>query len=1073
MSKKRKIEEINNNNCNNCYESDPIEITSLDSYLEIMSKCNENSFGIERSSLPKLKKTQSTPSVISGIKASISILKVRKNTYITLVKSLFEVATDRSQIAGDGIYCNNNKIIIKIKTLTEEFDVCNYGTVFEGAKEDEEEEDNYDEQQGGGLTRKEMQDKNPNMLYLDICILKIIIMMFIMSKSDNSVIRLKAITVLQNFIVVSSVKEYLDIGQLYAIIKPTVDYNKNNGWDEPNIIARVENYLQNTLNTVFPTKLPRKSMIETIDGTATRIAASQNCPAYCNFSLKTIIKKSFEESYENKLSLPFYIDNKYAYYIGLLTSDDVNINAAFDDFGTNVYKSNDNDKKMSYENLKKIRDFFKTIKEPLFTKNITYQIIDYMYFALNNSNKQILEFIGNEISRNVNYGNKNVILIKDQFYYCASVACFLYQQNNHYDEMLSGLITCNFDSLCHDNGHSKYYRLIMILVFILKNDTQYIKKELEKMDSPSNLNTYTLDSVKGQYIDVVKTKINEKIAKSGTKEAEKTALKNVLKIIPILNQYFNALSQELIPTSLEHKIFCYLAMNSWNEIENKLYVRLLDKSCYVFGTASNYSAIVNFKNSANSSFTPAQNELKQNNNFSVKNLNSCIMYPYHTNCAVDAPLKHERSLVNAIGLDNLNSSVWVTAVTIVDAASQIKKNSYEYTEPICIPINVENLSYRDDPNEKFNFTYKYIYGNIGTDIVSSNMTIQCPTYLDTDFCNNYNRIFNNFELSGFYYKVDSNVELKNELSKYFKTDINPNDDNTYNFYRDILNNFTIRDAFSKLIEKAIFGKTTEKNPTAQQIKNAKEEFKIFLVEYINNVNKDIGEKWKIIQKLSDLIEITNIRNANELNAYVQQITNNRPIGGTRLKQSTLQKTAYGRPRSLIKNNFFPNKLSRSPSRSLSRSPSRSPSKFPNNAKKVTYAQKTTYDINQEISDGINDNCNLQLSYSTIFGKYGFEIGIDKNGEYVLNILNTQEDYNNYLAKYGLNNSTNTDINMDIDNTNTTTNNGANTNIPNSTGGKKYKTKKQKHKLYKTRKLQKRLNKRKSCKKYKKGRQSRR
>jgi hypothetical protein len=44
---------------------------------------------------------------------------------------------------------------------------------------------------------------------------------------------------------------------------------------------------------------------------------------------------------------------------------------------------------------------------------------------------------------------------------------------------------------------------------------------------------------------------------------------------------------------------------------------------------------------------------------------------------------------------------------------------------------------------------------------------------------------------------------------------------------------------------------------------------------------------------------------------------------------------------------------------------------------------------------------MQYSYSTLFGNYGFDMAINEDGEYELHILDTEDQYNAYLRKYGL------------------------------------------------------------------------
>jgi hypothetical protein len=66
-----------------------------------------------------------------------------------------------------------------------------------------------------------------------------------------------------------------------------------------------------------------------------------------------------------------------------------------------------------------------------------------------------------------------------------------------------------------------------------------------------------------------------------------------------------------------------------------------------------------------------------------------------------------------------------------------------------------------------------------------------------------------------------------------------------------------------------------------------------------------------------------------------------------------------------------------------------------------------------VSRGISKDMNGKNIYTTMFGKYGFDIRIDENGEYTIDILNTREQYDNFLRKYGLAPSTKKNLTQSI------------------------------------------------------------
>ena len=100
-----------------------------------------------------------------------------------------------------------------------------------------------------------------------------------------------------------------------------------------------------------------------------------------------------------------------------------------------------------------------------------------------------------------------VILIPNSLYYMASVASFLHISSDDIstddgssasaapirqgtsskiNKLKNDLIECNFDSLCHDNADSSVYRIIMILMFILKNEEGKIRENLNMMGITHN-----------------------------------------------------------------------------------------------------------------------------------------------------------------------------------------------------------------------------------------------------------------------------------------------------------------------------------------------------------------------------------------------------------------------------------------------------------------------------------------------------------------------------------------------------------------------------------------------------------
>ena len=110
------------------------------------------------------------------------------------------------------------------------------------------------------------------------------------------------------------------------------------------------------------------------------------------------------------------------------------------------------------------------------------------------------------------------------------------------------------------------------------------------------------------------------------------------------------------------------------------------------------------------------------------------------------------------------------------------------------------------------------------------------------------------------------------------------------------------------------------------------------------------------------------------------------------------------------------------------------------------------------------------TYDSLFGKYGFYMSIDSDGEYVLNVMDNEFEYKAYLKKYepekylekyqdntGDNVESNTNTNTNIE-SNTNTNIESNTNTNTNVEGGKRKTIRQKYYKRKTQKGHKKTNK---------------
>jgi hypothetical protein len=1044
-----------------CNVNTPINVKTINPFILFMNQCDgtpiSDSINYPKLQLPDedLDKIFTEPSNYgpqqSGLKAPISIVKVRKNAWETLSRGL-ETYSEEYISNKTGIYNYNSGIRIVIKKnqeglldeIDEQFNLCELGKVFLNSNEDEiedsdeiiedddEDEDKYNTK-AKGLTRENLRDSNPAMKNVDEAMLKIISILFILTNT-NSDVSSNARKIIKSFIVASSAKEYLDVGQLYAICDPLIEENKKKGYESEQILNRCatrglsifpgQNGLNNSLTDI---KVPRKPMLETIDGAATRIAANQYFTAYCKFMLK---------NNNNSLDASFYIDNKYVYTLSLILSNDESII---------LYIDSEADKKG-------IKNEIDTIRNLLKNENTNIQI-DTCYYIL--KNKKIRDFLTKDIGDKLSHDSdspKNVLLIDIEKYFIASLASFLYKYDKD-NNIVEGLLDCNFDSLCHDNGESKIYRLIMILTFILKNDTQQIKRNLKDM-FPSffdlSTNNFKYDyinsttnstSISGQFIF-----LNPKET-SNSKQSTKT---NYYKYMDYILTY---LSDD------QKNIFKILASRDAHKVENGLYLRLLKKNCYVFQVLhTNLVAVVRCAKSAHKAFQPAQEELKSLKNiFKIQSLDQGVFIPHYTSCAIDAPLKHGLSL-SSYDIKGLNSEVIVTAVTRNDAASQNMTNSLQYTKPICMKINIKNMKGDDDIEGTNSFTYQFMYGK--TTKVFEEETIDKEIYpedLDENYKQKYKQIISNLRDTLFFFNKRNVGPFKDEVNKAAEK-ILSNISSDQNAKINEKEKKSIRDALSRLNTDSICGKLTNKNSTCSLVKiksdkivEGKTLFLKFFIDFLSNGKNSLESKKLLINNTLKLLEFTNeTKNLdnlmidvndfinptnnedndeynNEYNNEEYNVKRQRQIGGFDFSsffsnnnsenQQILEPTSqpyntedqrmftplpYQTKEQQLQTPKFPQIVS----------PTIEPISGYDKAKGMyTKTDNKLLDKNRIISE------NVKLTYTSMFGKYGFDMEINEDGEYELKILNTEEDYTNYLKNYDINENTRMNINentpMDI------------------------------------------------------------
>ena len=966
----------------------------------------------------------------AGIKAPVTIVKVRKYACETLIRTLLRIDNDKESTPPSLLSQPSIKGTQRINDILEK--LCEKFSIFSSVNVDE-----LDETSGGGINqkggdsinnRKKMVDGNREMFDLDTLMYEVIVTIYSIysNQTSNPILKNKAFNVLRNFILTSSAKEYLDTGQLYAIIEPTIRNNEN-GWTSDIINERVRKYLRNE-NVEFPQNFPQKPMLETIDGAATRIAANAHFTAYCNFTLE-------DHDTNKKIDSTHYIDNVDSYTLGIFMSNDDFISSVIE-VTLSSSTDFDNDEKMIFL---AIRKYFKQLCCKPITSEESMKGIDYLYYILSTEKYEKYKKLLLDIKKITEVVHK-VILIPKHLYFMASVASFLTYSHNSKstEDIKKTLVECNFDSLCHDNGDSSVYILIMILMLILKNDSNTILNNLELMGIVTKNSTNDWKEVDSSW--------NNSYVNSGADKYplfpkyynpgknEKDTMKNPNEYSKITEGLLKSLNNE------QQLIFRTLASKNASKIESRLYTRLRDKCCYVFpvisGECNDYVAIVATKDNADIAFSPVNNELELQQAlgnspvFPITSLHAGIIIPDYTSCAIDAPLKHSFSLSNISGIGLHKSTIYATSVTRVDAAAVNIKNSTIINKPICIPIPVVNLNV-PDARASFSFIYEFFYGR-KEEATPDARSITCQD------------VFNKKDsINGYMCEQYKNIIRDFDNNKFYKGANPYNDANYYNILETFLKKFiyitddTIRRLFSNLISNGIVKVNTKGNVTRLPEAKRDEAKGIFVKAFINYMGSTESEinKLKFYYQLKFLLniiketyssnELTEEQVASISQKIDKQITtikyyldslSQRQIttGGRRQKYSlklkgggdttTTDEVEMDQTGSNTEEIDSGEMVQTGPNVDITQEEieSEESGEMEQGDVKVV-AKPDNYDYENDIEYGeAESNIPSQLSYFTMFGKFGFDMTINRNNEFVLQPINTLYDYVQYLNKYGLN-----------------------------------------------------------------------
>ena len=525
--------------------------------------------------------------------------------------------------------------------------------------------------------------------------------------------------VLNNFIVCSSGKEYLDVGQLYAIIEPNTTANSSivgGLWDEQRIVDRINNMTTNFelfiggLDGLYPSRLqniPKRPFYETHDSAAAPIAGK-----YYNTYTQATIPVSDRatlnlDTFTNPGPIPFLYDNNQVLYLCFL----YNYCLKEENFNQNdagwFTRENENGTKI-FDYCKKI----KLVKYRVASPDLAYcPVFDLLYgILINDLNNDIIK---NFYESKDMQGYKDYKLINQLDYGLISSAYYFFMEQNRLSNK-QNLITANLDSLCHDNKDSPIYRYLMMYNLIKKNNNQNddlsnpLLKELLETFRPIPQAVAVPPYTPLQYLPALPSRLDRD-------DVINDALNNLL-----ISNF----------TPLEKQMFGLLATKGWSETEDKLINRMICNNCYVFpvtqtsvDSETNKLILISMdealglaqgpvplesegiRRAAYASFYSLFSRPQRsviNSNITKIQVKSII--PYFSRCCCDLAISDNLSLTKVdVPGNSFETSIFnITPVTLNDAASAALQPSAIYLpDPVIIPFG--------DKVQPNNYNYNLVF----------------------------------------------------------------------------------------------------------------------------------------------------------------------------------------------------------------------------------------------------------------------------------------------------------------------------------------------------------------------------
>jgi hypothetical protein len=624
--------------------------------------------------------------LINGITGPVSLAEVRKLTFITLFRGLESLSNGNLYGFNYDSTTNIFTIVLtkaqgKSLNITKPIFTYNFEDLLSILDTDAIGEDK--------ITRGDLVEKKT--FPADLAMIQIMSILNFLKSSENregisEENKQKIDDIINAFILCSSTKEYLDVGQLCAIVQPTIDINVKNNWSHQSIVDRVNLIVRGQPPSYsLDMMLPRKPMLETGDGSASRIAGKY-CTIYTEGTLK-----GFSASAGG--SIPFLIEdnnvNLLAYFYQICSGrPNINVVIQFLTQSTSSIQLNQEDK-----NLMTI--FFQLIKSPRYNPQ---KLADIVYKLLVNEN--LIGLLKNKMEINpIQYIQR----VKADLYYLFSSACFLYRCNK-YRNISDLLVQNNWDAQCHDNKGCPSYRLLMIYNFLIKfvGNDQSLINEIRNMFGVV-INETELTTYKDAFIS----------------ETNKKYKQEVKSIIPGLVINLSIIKQ---------CVFYLLAQKTYDDIEESLFNRIRNDCCYIFQMRPDISnlyaspinnsitaptmLLVSFQGSAHQAYGSITREIRspsqsnQTQYIGHDSINTDTIIPLSTNVAVDLSIHASLTLLADLPLytrrmNILNESMlYKTPVTINDAASAKSYPSQKYLkDPVFLPIS-NNMGFYFVANEK-------------------------------------------------------------------------------------------------------------------------------------------------------------------------------------------------------------------------------------------------------------------------------------------------------------------------------------------------------------------------------------